>query len=439
MVFQEVLATILVGALMGTILFLVARRLQVSIIPASLVSVVLAVSGLAIQVSSSPFYVPSDASFYEKWALYLYDQTGEGGFPSVWPGKGVWPALMAGFYFIFGPVSVALHLFNAMIIGLILILVQKTTKLFVGKDPKSLALLALASSPAVLIFGPSLLRESLFWLGGSLGTLALALLFARKYVAGTLTLFLGCCVLLAIRPDFGLIAVYALLAPSIVIFAKMRWGPTLRSVLVVGISGLTLLASIPFAVGLLIPQYIVENLEPVRAELAGAEVKTGFYTHPTEDPSPTGPGPQGPNRISDSFGLDSFGLGELCVSNDILVIICSSLATLPNVLVGPFPWELKQFSPLAGVVLVGGTFHFLLVFFASLTAVTERRLRSPATAIIGVGMVLLCAMAAISTNYGIILRFRMIAEMVLLPLALANIVIQLPKFRGKLGQKGDRG
>jgi len=150
----------------------IAKKMLVSVTPVILVTSGFFIVGMFLYLPVSPFYIPSDASYYQAWGYSLSDYwAGEGPMVDrqIWPGKGFWPLIIAALHFFLGPIYVAAIAFNSGVFGLMILALQKSILLLSGKSGSWVLGFLVATSTPFALFGPSLLRESLFWLGASGG------------------------------------------------------------------------------------------------------------------------------------------------------------------------------------------------------------------------------------------------------------------------------
>jgi hypothetical protein len=120
-------------------------------------------------------------------------------------------------------------------------------------------------------------------------------------------------------------------------------------------------------------------------------------------------------------GVEEVPVAFLCDSASYLGILCDSLARLPALMFGPFLWEIGP-EPV-WIVVIASTLHFLFLFGTSVLFLFQKKQRNLATlGLFSLGLVTLLILATILTNYGIIIRFRVVAELFLLPLSLGFLL-----------------
>lgn len=373
---------------------------EVSAIPLLTLLPVYVLAGLLLYLPTSPIYLRSDGEFYQRWGYSLAAAwlSGEP-MPSdraLWPGKGLWPLIIAGFSAIGGPVTTTLIVFNGLILVLTVLLLQKATLLFTGRSTRwSMVVIALTSAPFA-IWGPSLLREAIFWLGVSFGALALSYASVRRYRPSLLSVGISSLITLGIRPDAGIVLTYGFVAALILVWAIQGRKLTWLWALGISITQLFLALSLPSALQLLTSSEI--NGDVITAwndALAAETVTTGFGSRV---------------GLCDSIGR------ELALSGSVL---CSAVVNLPFAMFGPFYWEYGA----SAIWFIAGasTLHFLvLAGLATIFVVISKGFRWPmlATLLVAAGSMLM--FSSVLTNYGILIRFRAATEVLLIPLALGG-------------------
>ena len=398
-----------------------ARRTQVSLLPSAVILPVLFVLGMVFHLPGSPFYLPSDGAYYVAWGesiSFSWSGAGERFDRQIWPGKGVWPTVIAVMHFLFGPVPITLIAINVCAFGLTVLALQKTVALLIGQSPKWSMVLVMLTSTPFLLFGPSLLRESIFWLGAAGVVLAIAFMSRGRARWSLLSLSWASFALLAMRPDAGMAIVWsaaAVLAVLWILTGGRRSG--IKVALAAG--ALAALAASAFpALGYLNPKIDVSFVDTTVAGLSKSGIDTAF--RPTVSDS----------VIPSSVGSDS----SFCDLHVGVKVMCSGAANLMSALLGPFPWEYGAglIWPVAGLA----TTHFLgLAGFSLYYLVRSRGQRSSAIAIAIVATITLLIFASILTNYGALIRFRAATEILLIPLAIAGFHEAFRQFRSRPGRR----
>jgi len=425
---QRVLDNLVSDVLLGSVFLLMSAyglyRLvkvwKVSLLPLSVLLPSFVGAGLILYVPLSPLYVRSDGEFYQRWG-YSLAATWLSGEPmdspqALWPGKGLWPLIIGGFTAIAGPITITLVVFNTLLIVLSAILLQKATLLWGGRSPRwSMVVVFLSSSP-FLLWGPSLLREALFWLGVALGVLALSYASEHRYRSALLAVGLSALVLLGIRPDAGIVLVYGFVAMLIFLFGILGRRRSLLRAFVTAIVVLSLALSFPTAFDSVREGVSGQSILHANKSLAAEDVTTAF----------------GPSSSSSSEEFDYCGseFSELSLG---AAVLCRAVVNLPYALFGPFHWE---YGPEAIWLIAGAsTLHFLgLSGLAAYYVIISKGRRWPLLALLAVAAASMLMFSSILTNYGILIRFRAATEIMLIPLALSGALELVARWRSSRGK-----
>lgn len=390
---------LLLALALATVFFffalVLARGFQVPFLPFVTSAAILALVGLLTQMPQSPLYVVlPDGEAYLGVGLLLYEtwRAGEAWGEPHWPGKGVWPLIIALLHFVAGPIRLSIIVLNALLLALALIFLQKSTLVLFGTKPKLVFVLLTVTSAPVLLNGPTLLRESIFWLGISIGIAAISFLSRNRNMPGLGLLLVSIAVILAIRPNLGIVVVYLLLFCSITVWLIQN-GRLVRSRIVASllITGLASAAFPPLFDYLATDlSNVGESTEVIAVSLQDSSSTTAFV--------PLAETPQ------------------ICGTSSLGSMICRTTTNFPHSLLGPFPWE---FGPEAiWVVGLASTLHFWGLITASVLLLRNTKNRTPATVgLFIVSFVLLLVISTVMTNYGILIRFRAAVEIFLFPLA----------------------
>lgn len=385
-------------------LYRLVKFWKISVLPLVVLLPSFVGTGLVLYVPLSPLYVSSDGEFYQNWG-YSLAEAWLSGQPMVspqalWPGKGLWPLIIGGFSAIAGPVTITLVVFNALTLVVSAMMLQKATYMLGGRSPRwSMVIVFLSSSP-FLLWGPSLMREALFWLGVALGVLALCYASVHRFRSALLAVGLSVLVLLGIRPDAGIVLVYGFVAMLIFLFGIVgRKRSPLRAV-TTSLVLLSLVFSFPTAFEFARGADITgETILGSSKSLSAENVTTAFgaYSEPSEP------------WCESEFALMSAGTA----------VLCNAAVNLPYALFGPFYWEYG-----AGAVwlIVGAsTLHFLVLSgLATHYLVISKGRRWPLLALLAVAASSMLMFSSVLTNYGILVRFRAATEVMLIPLALSG-------------------
>lgn len=404
---DNLVSDVLLGAVLLVIstygLYRLAKLWEASVLPLFVLLPSFVCAGLVLHTPLGPLYGPSDGGYYQQWGLSLA-AAWLAGEPmvhpeAIWPGKGVWPLIIAGFATIAGPVTITLVVFNALIVSLSVIVLQRATFMVSGMSPRwSMVFVFLSSSP-FLIFGPSLLREALFWMGVAYGVLALSYASAHRYLSALSAVGLSTLVLLGIRPSAGIVIVYGFVAMLILFLGIVGRKPSWLRVLGTSVALLTLALTFPTALDSVREGVGVHTVETSNRALAKEGVTTAFG--PSSDPSEP--------WCKSEFSVTSLGATALC----------RALMNLPYALFGPFHWE---YGP-EPIWLISGasTLHFLvLAGLAAYYVVASRGHRWSLLVMLAAAALSMLMWSTLLTNYGILIRFRAATEIMLVPIALSG-------------------
>ena len=394
----------------------VAKKIGLPRMPVIVISPIFLLVGFLLHLPLSPFYLPSDGVWYQEWGFRLGERWSSGDSSVVpgaledplWPGKGFWPSIIALFYSVVGPVTMTLIVFNTIVLGGVTLAIQKASLLISGVRFRWGVVAGITSSLPFLIFGPSLLREAIFWLGLSLCALALSFLLHSKIIPASSSLIMGVLVVMAVRPDAGLIFSYAFVIVFIFFLFVFNRNRKNQAIAVGGILFISFLAlSFPAAVKAVSPRLDTRTVEIIHDKLSNVAVTTGFGNQQVQD-----------NPESDGASESS------CAENLYILSLCSAVTNLPYVLFGPFIWEYGGESIwfIAGLA----TLHFIAITaLALLYSLSRESSKWFAFGIFSIAAASILLFSATLTNYGILIRMRAGTEIILLPLALSAIPVIL--------------
>lgn len=402
---SDLLLALVLAAVFLLSAFLLTRAFRVPFSPFLVTAATFTLTGLLTQMPSSPLYLfLPDGESYLTRGLLLYEtwRAGDPWDEPHWPGKGVWPLVIAILHFVAGPVRLSIIVLNAMLLSLALIFLQKSTLLLFGTKPKLVFVLLTVTSAPVLLNGPTLLRESVFWLGISIGVAAISFFSRNENISGLWLLLVSIAVTLAIRPNLGIVVVYLLLFASIIAWliqnGSLVRSRILGSLVIAGLAS----AAFPTLFSQLATDLstVGETTEVIAVSLQNPKATTAFV--------PFVPG--------EGIGENPSFVAQVCDSSAVGSIICRTTANFSHSLLGPFPWE---FGPEAiWIVSLASTLHFWALVAASVLLLRNRENRTPATmGLFVLSFVLLLALSTTLTNYGILIRFRAAVEIFLFPLA----------------------
>lgn len=377
-----------------------SRKHGLSTIPIIFLLPFLFVVALVFYGPGSPFFIPSDGDAYLQWGRQLSSswQMGTDLAPELqlWPGKVFWPLVIAAIDFTFGPTHLALLSLNCLFLGVSIVIIQKVVQLLVRPTGSWVFVVAFGSFSPFVLFGPSLLREAIFWMGLSMGSLAIVYSKERRLGLSSVWLALAGFFLVGVRPDLGFIflLLLVLLLVSIVGFG---WPVRSRKRMIAAVvANASLVALSPQALRFLRPS----------TSSGAAMVETSQRSLSTPE-------------VITSFSSESGDGYEICDSYLFVKILCEGVIGYPRTLFGPFVWELGL-API-WIIAAFATLHFLVVIsFAvhfGLSGV-GRNWQNLGILLISVGTLFI--FAALLTNYGAMIRFRAATEMLLIPLAIAG-------------------
>lgn len=387
---------------------LLTRRFKVSIRPFVYLAPIFIAVGLLTQISGSPFFTGlNDGLVYRIWGYEIADSWSKGSSWSgrtIWPGKGTWPVVIALISSITGPTLVSLVTLNALALAFSAIFAQKTTSLIFGKDAWGAITLLMLSNPSILLFGPTLLREAIFWLSITMGVTALAFFFRDKPFVGIGLIFSSSLGILAIRPNLGVILVYAFLFSAIIIWFLIRFRTGIKVWLPV----------------LILTATLATTFAPAFSFLTATEVQdldrrvTGFATAVSQETDYT----RFLNPKVEGFTHVASQTESVCDQVLTSETMCQAVKFLPHVMFGPFWWE---FQPRWGfVVSLVSTYHLWLLLVASSFSLVRRPTRNVATVcLFFMSLLTLLAISTVVSSYIIAIRFRTLGGIFLLPLAAA--------------------
>ena len=410
------------------VLWRIAGRISVSRWPVIALGSLLGPFGILLYLPSSPFSINNDGLSYLAWGAAIADRW-EGvpqlGYSDpIWPGKGIWPSLIAVLETILGPVEMTPLAVSVLALLSSFVVTQRSSKELATNCREWLLPLLVLTSPSLVLFGPSLLRESFFWLGVSFLVLSISQLkqplIARPLLSGTIGSFFT----LAFRPDVAIVLVYATIFILVWVRAHGRRLPLRQRLVVPTITICILGLSFPVAFDLMQPTASVAKVEAISAGLAKDGITTAFRSEGSAGTQVTAEG---------SAGTPSpFGCGESLY----LLLICNVLENGPRTFFGPFFWELGP-EPIWWLSSIS-TVHFWALVFLSLIGLyraphgTKWLVAGP----IILSLVSMVVWAATLTNYGILIRFRGTTEIALLPSALlgASYLVTKLKKGGPIGR-----
>ena len=395
-----------------------SKRLGVSAFWPIFAGFVLSVSGVLRSAPQSPLYTGiGDGRRYLDWATQISTGFRTGDLDPqllAWPSKSFFPILVAGGQLVFGDLYFAIILGNASLLGLSLLVLQKSASLIDrATTARSVAFLYL-SNPAIHFWGPSLLRESIFWFGISLTILGLARLKTSPSLASTVWISVGVVVQLLVRPNFGVVSGYLFVGMAVFIGVVYSGWPRVARILALGASGLALFWSFPAAFGWFsIPENPTQRIAQKFTSL-------------------------GKDSVTTSVGLDNQSFAEPPAS--ALGLLVGGLKNFLNAIGGPTSGQIN--SEAVWILIVASQIWFLAVLGMHLAQYFVGRANFEISWPMTVGSAaLIFAIAIVITNFGALARFRAGAEILLIPLAAGCVtkIDQILTSRKPAGPVGNLG
>ena len=325
---------------------------------------------------------------------FVYEAQAEGALEAR-AGKEGFAILLGGLYRVTGPTPAAGLLFNAALMGLLVTVVARTAGRLGGERAARYGALIAVLLPPFVWWGSQLLREAPMWIlialaadtavamameglswrrGASLLLISLAMLTIRAPVAAVLVVFLVIGLILASAPRPG--------------------DHARRATLIVGAIGIALF---------LFPRF--DALQSLETQDSASIVNSRNYLATAN----TGFGEQAATTTSGLYG---------------------QLPTaLPLVVFGPLPWQLAS-SELAAVADTLAWWFVLYLAWRGFVPLRRRVGRAsllllvPTAALLGV-------LALTLANFGIVIRMRAMAVVLLVPYAAVGLAVLAERRRGR--------
>ena len=398
-------------------LWVVARRNSLRPLGILLFGGVALCVGYFLYIPASPFFVPSDGLGYGAWGFDIA-QAWAGNRPEAtnltWPSKVVFPIIIAVLSTISGgPVYVSVITLNCILLCSSVLAIQRSVKSLSGNSQPWATIPLLATSPAILIFGPSMLRESIFWLGISLGVLSITLAREKSLKLSPLLLGVSYVLLVAIRPDLGLFfgAGFALIWAFFVLLGGSKRTRTRWTLFILAAAFLVATSTAFFSY--VAPDRDAQSIPETSRALAPASSITSFQT---EENSGTG-------STSAKTGF--------CSTSIYASVACEAPKNLLRAVFGPFPSELGP-EPI-WFVAVTATLHFLVLAILSVYfAISHSGSRAFSWSLVIFGAGTVFVFSSVLTNYGILFRFKAATEWLLLAPGSAGLILASKRLTSEL-------
>lgn len=383
--------------------------------PSMSLTIVSFLMGSTFFLPSSDFVLESDSNYYWSWAKDIRSNL-DGGtgleFSRLWPGKGIWPLLLAVLDIGPGDLELKSIVANALLLGLTIQISQKTASMILGRKVSTLSTLAVLSSPSLILFGASPLRESIFWLGVTMVVLGFVTFFhAGRGPLGLVEIAGGFVLLLAIRPDASYPIILYFSVAGIILW--LLWPPQTFQIRKF-FTALTLVAGLiitaPVASSFFMGNVSTDLVDIKRSALSSASVSTSFEVVPAR-----------PVAVVTGF----------CEGGTFATLFCEAIPTLPYFFLGPLPQNLGWVS----VFLTLSSLHFLATLVLSIRETNVIKSHRSFNIFI-LGAVLLSALvfSSVMTNYGILTRFKVFSLFIFAPagqVALQRLLDRLMFARNK--------
>lgn len=370
------LAVILLVLLSYTLLILLGRVHGV-VLAACAAFTFRALRGLDVQLSG---YV-SDAVQYDGFGVELaryWQQTGPD--PGSWLGKDGFPTILAIIYTTIGHAPEVGYLVNALAGGLTVLVVAATTAQMGWYDAVKPAAWLVALWPVGILWGGLLLREAIVSLLLAVGLWGSVRLYKLHFASGAAAIILSGVAMIPMRGGLAFLILIGMpLTAAIAANIRLRLSVPMI-ILAIGAAGLAFVA-----LGLLGQYFDGSRYFEYRADVS-SEQNTG-------------------NSSFNQAGLGSGAVNPSLSGHAVRTALTAF---------GPFPWQLTNPS-----LLLAGIDALLWVAIWALVILAARHLRNRAAALLFIlpPAALIVYLAANSSNFGLIIRLRGLAIVLVAPLA----------------------
>ena len=377
-----VLSGVFVFAVGLAIVSLVSYRLLGSAHYGVTVFIGLVFVGCVITLRFGPFFLATDGPVYDQQAFgFAESLRGNSVSKALDSGKEGWPILLGFIYYLLGRVTFVGILVNCLATALSAVFVARTAQLLRGSFSPRALYTWFFCTPLLLLLGPSLLREAACWLGISMlcySTIAIA----RGRLGAIWPAVSGAFILITVRTSLAALVLGALLVSwlAITLIGRKRY----LAVALMAVVGIAFASS---GLNVLLAQlgFTAESIQTNRVYIS-VDATTGF-------------------------AVDSLQTG-------VVGFLSTAVQVVPRLLFGPFPWELG-FAPVWIWVLLNTLVWLVLLFLAIRNLSHLEHKYFGLILVVASGLVLL-AMSVTLTNYGIVVRMRGAAMIMLLPLVLGS-------------------
>lgn len=385
---------------------------------------------------TSTWYLSSDADVYLAQAnsVVTWIKKGFTGDLVLNSFKESWPLFIGFIYFAFGPVPTLILLINCAILSfIVLILIRIAQKLFSVTPSLEIAALFLVT-PMILASGPTLMRETPFWFFATLILFASVNAFQDKWISAAVFFAIGAIGLLVMRPNLGLVVIFGFLFPIIPIVYRHVSNLYARGI-AISVSWLVLLVTAPSTFKAF--SWMVERVE-VSRDILSSTSNTGFGSTSLATAIPTVPPTSSPTIMTPSPsaipGYDAVNSGAKLgfpFLDQLSTFFRLGVETFPRVLFGPYFSEIRP--SFSWIFMAFSTFVWLTICILAIVQMLKlKQLRSIATVHMFAVVALLIILAITLSNYGIIARFRIPAEIFLIPWAGAALFAVREKYSKRI-------
>lgn len=364
-----------------------------------------------------PYFPVSDSRFYELQGIrvrnFLLNVNSD---LQLVAWKQAWPFVIGFVYLIFGVSPLVVIAINSALGGITVLLLTKTTALLSNSAPNRIAMFLFLLNPMVIIAVPSLSREAIFWASTALYCYGLALLLRNVDIKTILILSLGAISMLVFRPTLAAFVIgFSCLALSSVALVTAKTGKnSLHKWL--GPKKIKIFSSLVFVFTLAV-LFVALYL------FRGTDAPTISQTRKALSDSATS---------SFKFQISHIGPLDQSLFGSVIDSIWVGLQSFPRIFFGPFFED--QISSTLLLFLEANLFIWIIVWsFATyhFWKVPSQRLLSGVNLLISLMVAFLFSM--ILSNYGILVRFKVIPLIFLIPFASMGIsLFSLPQWLFKI-------
>ncbi len=341
----------------------------------------------------------TDAIQYDEYALGLvrYWQ-GVGSMPSFAEGKEGFPTILAGIYYVLGYAPEVGYMINALAGGLTVVVIAAVTAEMGWHRAIRPAAWLIAIWPVGILYGGLLIRESIVGLLLAMAMWGAVRLYRGKVISGALLIIATGLVMIPMRGGLAFLVLVGLPLTLIAVsYVHFRSKLTAFVGAVIGAG---------FALGALV--FLGSTFESSNFFEYNASVVNAL------------------NTGTASFG--NAGIGGTATSSTFT----GHLLRIPFTALGPFPWQLRNTGLLLAFV---DALLWMGAWALAIYAAVRSRRWSQSLLFLVPTAALMVYLAAISTNFGLIIRLRGVGIAMLAPLVAQGYVL----FRQARAERRERG